>query len=117
MQVRFAIDHDLRREEFVERAQFFPVVFTLDVEPHQLSQAAREALALCNPDLPDVFELRSPLAGAGPDTETGRLWAILVNPNAYTVPEVVEMWTKEFLAARSTKNDDKNDDDWEPTFD
>ena len=107
MQVRFAIDPDLRRADFVERAQLFAAESTLDVEPHQLSETARESLALCNPDLPEVFDLLSPVADVGPDAEAGRLWAITISPNAYTSAEIVEMWAKEFLAARSSE--DAND--------
>jgi hypothetical protein len=100
MQVRLTLDAALRREEFVDRAQLFPAELVFDVEPHVLSVAARDALAQCNPDLPDVFDMLSPDTDRGADADAGRLWAMKFNPNSYAVSEVVEIWAKEFLAAR-----------------
>jgi hypothetical protein len=96
MQVQFALEEELRRDEFVLRALLFPPVVTLDVEPHQLSLQAREALAQCHPELPDLFLLLASKAEIG--VENAKLWEIPVNPNAYAPAEVVEMWTKDFTA-------------------
>ncbi len=100
MQIRYAIDYDLRRAEFVQRAQLFPAIVTADVELHQLSLPARESLALCNPDLPELYELLAPDADsdADSDADTGHLWKLRINPNAYSVAEIVELWAKEFSA-------------------
>ena len=96
MQIRYAIDYDLRREEFVQRAQLFPAIVTAEVELHQLSQTARESLALCNPDLPELYELLAPDADS--DADAGHLWKLRINPNAYSVAEITELWAKEFSA-------------------
>ena len=96
MQVRYALNYDLRREEFVQRAQVFPATVTAEVEPHVLSQPAREALAICNPDLPELYELLAPDAEVD---GAGHLWQLRINPNAYSVAEVVEMWAKELQVA------------------
>lgn len=100
MQIKFALEAQLRREEFVKRALLFEAELIKDIEPVQLSTDAREALARCNPQLPDVFLLLAPDVDSGADAETGHLWEIEVNPNAYTPAEVVEMWAKEFWAVR-----------------
>ena len=44
MQVRYALNYDLRREEFVQRAQLFPATVTAEVELHVLSLPARKAM-------------------------------------------------------------------------
>ena len=98
MQVRYALNYDLRREEFVQRAQLFPASVTADVELHVLSQPAREALAICNPDLPELYELLAPDADDAADA--GHLWQLRINPNAYSTAEIVEMWAKEWHAAQ-----------------
>jgi hypothetical protein len=99
MQVQFALETELRRDEFVHRALHFPPVLTLDVEPHQLSPQAREALAQCHPELPDVFPLLAARSEIG--IENAKLWEITVNPNAYAAAEVVEMWARDFNATRT----------------
>lgn len=96
MQVQFAINPQLRRDEFVDRALLFDAEIIKEVEPVQLSREAREALADCNPSLPSVFQMLAP----GADLEMAPLWEIKINPNAYATAEVVEMWVKEFRAAR-----------------
>lgn len=106
MQIRFAIDYNLRRTEFVEREQLFPPVMTLEVQPHQLSLAARGALAVCNPELPELFELLAPQNDDSPGADTGHLWNIKINPNTYSPQEIVEFWAKEFNAARAAANDE-----------
>jgi hypothetical protein len=95
MQIRFAINAELRRKEFVERALLHPSVLTLDVEPHVLTEPARAALAHCNPTLPDIFDLPAQKTAAPAPLEAAQLWAISVSPNAYAAAEITEMWAKE----------------------
>ena len=101
MKVRFAIEPKLRRAEFVERAQFFEPELIREVEPAHLSKEAREYLADCNPTLPDVFTMLSPELDAGADAQAAPIWEITINPNAYATIEIIEMWAKEFGAARN----------------
>lgn len=98
MQVKLSVVPEIRYSEFVHRALLFPSTITLEVEPHQLSEPARAALAIAHPELPDLFELLAP----GTTKADGKLWKINVNPNAYTAGEVVEMWTKEFMDAQQS---------------
>ena len=100
MQVKFILEPQLRRNEFVKRALLFEAELTKDVEPVQLSTEARHALADCNPDLPEVFLLLSPEVDRGADAEAAHLWEMQVNPNSYTASEIVELWAKEFWEAR-----------------
>ena len=106
MQVQFSLDPALRREEFVQRALLFPPVITLDVEPHQLSLTAREALALCHPELPEVYAL----VEAGEEAGTENLWKLKVNPNAYASAEIVEMWAKDYFEGRRWQSADTTDE-------
>ena len=106
MQVQFSLDPTLRREEFVERALLFPPVITLDVEPHQLSLPAREALAQCHPDLPEIYTLRAPGEADGSEI----LWKLPVNPNAYAPAEIVEMWAKDYHDAGRGQRADTADE-------
>jgi hypothetical protein len=101
MQVKFILEPQLRRSEFVNRAQLYEAELLKDIEPVQLSVEARQALADCNPDLPEVFNLLSPEIDSGADAAAAHLWEITVNPNSYTAVEIIELWAKEFLAARS----------------
>lgn len=101
MQVRFAIEPQLRRAEFVERAQFFEPELVREVEPAHLSKEAREYLALCNPTLPQVFNMLAPFDvadDAAGDVSNAPVWEITINPNAYATLEIIEMWAKEFGA-------------------
>lgn len=101
MQVKFVLEPKLRRGEFVNRALLFEAELTREVEPVQLSVEARDALADCNPDLPEVFNLLAPDIDSGADAEAAHLWELTVNPNSYTAAEIVELWVKDFRAARS----------------
>lgn len=104
MQVRFAIEPQLRRDEFVERAQFFEPELVREVEPAHLSKEAREYLAVCNPTLPQVFNMLAPASDASGDASNASIWEITINPNAYATLEIIEMWAKEFGAARNQKS-------------
>ncbi len=102
MQVKYAIEAQLRRAEFVERALFFEAEIVKEVEPVHLSTEARSFLADCNPDLPEVFKMLEP----GHDIKTAPLWQIKINPNAYATVEIIELWAKEFGAALREKQDE-----------
>ena len=99
MQVKFALDPSMRRSAFVNGALLFPPEMIHELEPVQVSTEARDLLAVCNPDLPDVFNMLAPSVDSGADADVGRLWQIKENPNAFTTPEIVEMWAREYQAA------------------
>lgn len=101
MQVKFAIEPQLRRTEFIERALLFDAEIIKEIEPVQLSREARTLLADCNPDLPEVFKMLAPEVDMGADAEAARLWEIKINPNAYATAEIVELWAKEYSVARN----------------
>jgi hypothetical protein len=96
MQVKFALDPTMRRATFVNGALLYPPEMIHELEPVQVSPEARELLAVCNPDLPDVFSMLAPAVDTGADDEAGRLWLIKENPNAFTTAEIVEMWVREY---------------------
>lgn len=100
MQIRFALQYALRRGEFVGRALLFSPILQQDLEPHLLSEEGREALAQCNPDLPEIFDLLMPVVDGGADADSRNLWELKLNPNAYTAAEICEMWVRDFVAAR-----------------
>lgn len=105
MQVKFALEPTMRRGAFVNGALLFPLEMIHELEPVQVSPEARELLATCNPDLPEVFNMLAPSVDTGADDEAGSLWQIKENPNAFTTAEIVEMWVREYNSARG---DDQN---------
>ena len=100
MQVKFALDPSMRRISFVNGALLFPPEMVHELEPVQVSSEARELLATCNPDLPEVFNMLAPSLDSGADADAGRLWQIKETPNGFTTAEIVELWAREYKAAQ-----------------